>query len=190
MCGPGSGYFDMFGGCNSCFEVHGGVEGEDWFPPALIGSVSANFCTGTPQTDIDDLFDSMVQTAIPSSAMTTANDLFPSQTAVSLYFTGTLETAAGEITGSALAATWDPSAYWGVGPITDEPPQPKPTLSYNSSTVTSMTSSSTATRTSTAKAHTTSTASGATATGAAAELKAMGGILAMVVPVVGAMAVL
>lgn len=92
----------MFRGCNNCVEVHGGIENLDWYDPSLINDASSSFCTGTPTADFLDIFGAVVTTV---SAGTTASDLFPSNTAVSDYFTGALETNIGQITGSAAMAT-------------------------------------------------------------------------------------
>jgi len=83
-------------------KVHGGIENEDFIDASIISSASAAFCTGTPVTDFDDLFDGMIQTAVVGTV--TGTDLFPSETAVSLYYTGKLETNPGQITGSATLA--------------------------------------------------------------------------------------
>lgn len=90
--------------CENCLKVHGASENDEYVDPSLISSASASFCTGTPVTDFEDLFSAQLETALTGTA--TGTDLFPSETAVSLYYTGSIETNAGEITGSATLAVF------------------------------------------------------------------------------------
>jgi len=192
ICGKGSGYFDMFYGCNNCFKVHGGVENEDYYPTAAVSSASAAFCTGTPSTDFDDLIYNMLNTASVTQASGT--DLFPSNTAVSDYFTGTIETQGGKITGSATLATYT-GEFDSESTSADNliPSVTAGLASGETGVTTSTTGSGTASQASSTKttgssnsASTSGTGASASATGnAAADLKAMSGMLSVVAAAVG-----
>lgn len=177
----------MFYACNNCFKVHGGVENEDYYPTAAISSASAAFCTGTPSTDFDDLV--MLNTG---SATASGTDLFPSNTAVSDYFTGTLETQGAQITGSATLAIY--TGGYSDSTSTDNNLIPSVTTGLASgATGTSTTGSGTASQASSTKstgssnsASSSSSGTSASATAnAAVDLKGMGGMLSVVAAAVG-----
>ncbi|CAD0051364.1 unnamed protein product [Aureobasidium pullulans] len=100
-------------GCLNCQYVHGTrseavAEAFD----NILSSASQQFCTGTPTAVFADYFsalsDSSPQTA--TGAATTTSDQFPSQSAVSLYYTASGNQGPGAITGSAAQATATASA--------------------------------------------------------------------------------
>jgi len=203
ICGAGSGYFEMLAGCNDCLKVHGGTENYDYYDTSFISSASSSFCTGTPTTDFDDLLDNMASTVVPASV--TGTDLFPNQTAVSLYYTGSILLNGGQITGSAALATYTGS-FSGSGPESTSGDRIFPsqsittglapgqtgistsgtvtTIANKSSSKVSNSGSSTSTgtsRSSDASSTASSTSASAKATGnAAAGVKVMGGMLAFV----------
>ncbi len=73
---------------------------------SIITTVSNALCTGTPTADFADLFTSASQVVgYASGTNTGTTDLYPSQTAISLYYTPTVKQGPGPITGSATAAT-------------------------------------------------------------------------------------
>jgi len=63
-----------------------------------MSSISASYCGVSATTDFNDVVADMAATLV--IATTTGTDLFPSQTAVSDYFTGTVGTNVGQTTGS------------------------------------------------------------------------------------------
>ena len=67
--------------------------------------MSHALCTGTPTADFADLFSSASDAVAPTGTDTLTTDLYPSQTAISLYYTPTGKQGPGAITGSATAAT-------------------------------------------------------------------------------------
>lgn len=73
----------------------------------IISTVSNQLCTGTPTASFPALFASVQATAGAEEAAqgVTASDRFPSQTAVSLYYTATGSQGPGSVTGSAAQAT-------------------------------------------------------------------------------------
>lgn len=106
MCGSGSGYFDMLYACNNCYKVHGGTENSEYYDVSAFSSASKVFCSATPATIWLDVLATILEPL--ATATSSGTDLFPSQTAVSDYFTGTLETKLGEITGDATLKTFFP----------------------------------------------------------------------------------
>jgi hypothetical protein len=190
------GFFDAYLGCNECFRVHGGTENAEWFPTSVISSASAAFCTATPTDSFEDILGTAVENLPYLTA--TGTDLYPNKTDVSLYFTATGTLTAGAITGSATAATYDwdetytDSGYGDEGStsITDGLAAGESGINRASESVTKTTTppilggvSSTSSSTSGASGSGSATGSAATAssTGAATELKAMGGLLGIVV---------
>ncbi|KAE8450131.1 hypothetical protein EG329_006912 [Mollisiaceae sp. DMI_Dod_QoI] len=99
-------YFSDWIGCLDCLYVHGARS-----PAAtsafntIITSVSQELCTGTPTAPFESLFSSLNYNMPASGSQTVTTDLFPSQTAVSLYFTPSGIQGPGAITGSATLAT-------------------------------------------------------------------------------------
>ena len=109
QCMCNGGYFSNWKGCLNCQYVHGTrseavAEAFD----NILSSASSQFCgTATPTAKFADYFsavsDSAPQTA--TGAATTTSDQFPSQSAVSLYYTASGPQGPGAITGSATGAT-------------------------------------------------------------------------------------
>ncbi|KAH0285526.1 hypothetical protein M436DRAFT_55798 [Aureobasidium namibiae CBS 147.97] len=108
MCNGGS-YFSNWRGCLNCQYVHGTrSEAVAEANYAILSSASSQFCsTATPTAKFASYFsavsDSSPQTA--TGAATTLSDQYPSQSAVSLYYTATGNQGPGAITGSAAQAT-------------------------------------------------------------------------------------
>jgi len=107
MCSPPSTYFADWIACRQCLYLHGGLTqlALNQFS-AIISAASNSLCTGTPTAVFQSIFPS-VQSAGASvtSGSTVFSDQFPSQTAVSLYYTASGKQGTGAITGSAAAAT-------------------------------------------------------------------------------------
>lgn len=106
-CMCGGSFFIDWPACQKCLFVHGlRTERDLEFYGSVISSVSQELCTGTPTADFVTLFDSVVATvASPTTGAAVLSDQFPSQAAVSLYFTATGHEGPGAITGSATLAT-------------------------------------------------------------------------------------
>ncbi|RDW77863.1 hypothetical protein BP5796_05715 [Coleophoma crateriformis] len=107
-CFCGSSYWDMMEACSNCFFVHGFPRGPG-DPVAAeaswVKSLSRAECTPATPTQP---FSSILTTSTLSGTMTEliitlSNDQFPSQTAVSNYYTSTAPVSVGQITGSATA---------------------------------------------------------------------------------------
>jgi hypothetical protein len=66
----------------------------------VINSVSSALCTGTPTAAFESLFTSVDgQVPMATSGANVTSDMFPGQTAVSLYYTASGPQGAGSITG-------------------------------------------------------------------------------------------
>lgn len=104
MCG-GS-FFQDWLGCLDCDYVHGGRSEQIVSAfNTIITSASNALCTGTPTADFAQLFSSASDGVAPSGTNTGMTDLYPSQTAISLYYTPSRSQGVGAITGSAAGAT-------------------------------------------------------------------------------------
>jgi hypothetical protein len=104
MCG-GS-FFEDWIGCLDCDYVHGGRSEQIVSAfNTIITSASHALCTGTPTADFAALFSSASDGVAPSGTNTGVTDLYPSQTAISLYYTPSGKQGVGAITGNATAAT-------------------------------------------------------------------------------------
>jgi len=109
-CMCGGSYFSDWIGCLNCDFVHGGRS------PAvtsafhtILSSASNELCTGTPTAPFQSIFQSLQYNPVANGTATDVSDLYPSQTAVSLYFTASGPQGPGAITGSATLATKTPS---------------------------------------------------------------------------------
>lgn len=109
QCMCNGGYFSNWRGCLNCQYVHGTrSEAVAEAFSAILSSASSQFCsTATPTAKFASYFsavsDSSPQTA--TGAATSVSDQYPSQSAVSLYYTATGNQGPGAITGSAAEAT-------------------------------------------------------------------------------------
>jgi hypothetical protein len=109
QCMCNGGYFSNWRGCLNCAYVHGTrSEAVAEAFSAILSSASSQFCsTATPTAVFASYFsalsDSSPQTA--TRAATSVSDQYPSQSAVSLYYTATGNQGPGAITGSAAQAT-------------------------------------------------------------------------------------
>ncbi|KAE9365635.1 hypothetical protein N431DRAFT_549750 [Stipitochalara longipes BDJ] len=115
-CMCGGSYFADWIGCLDCDFVHGGRS------PAvtsafhtILSSASNELCTGTPTAEFQSIFQSLQYFPAANGTATDVSDLYPSQTAVSLYFTASGPQGPGAITGSATLATKTPSAGGATG---------------------------------------------------------------------------
>jgi len=107
LCDAPSSFFTDWIGCRQCLYVHGGLTQQQLNQySAVISAVSTSLCTGTPTAPFQSYFASAGSLgAAVTSGATVSSDQFPSQTAVSLYFTASGSQGPGAITGSATAAT-------------------------------------------------------------------------------------
>lgn len=86
---------------------------------SIISIASSSLCTGTPTASFAAIFSSIAASVPPaSSGATSLSDQFPSQSAVSLYYTASGSQGPGAITGSATAATKAASASNSVTTLT------------------------------------------------------------------------
>lgn len=117
MCDPPSSFFADWQGCQQCLFVHGARSQQEMDTySSIIALASAALCTGTPTASFAAIFSSVAATLPPASSDATAlSDAFPSQTAVSLYYTTSGSQGIGAITGSATAATEAASACGSSG---------------------------------------------------------------------------
>ncbi|KAL3425755.1 collagen-like protein mcl1 [Phlyctema vagabunda] len=109
QCMCGGSFFSNWIGCLTCNFVHG-ARSEQTFEAfnTIITSASHALCTGTPTADFTAIFNSITNLGGGAAAATGATSLvdqFPSNPAVSLYYTATGPQGAGAITGSATLAT-------------------------------------------------------------------------------------
>jgi hypothetical protein len=111
-CMCDGGFFSNWIGCLNCLYVHGGRSpSQSAAFSQILTSASNILCTGTPTTDFAAIFSSLsdASVSVPSTVGTGMTDLYPSQTAVSLYYTASGPQGEGAITGSATLATQVPS---------------------------------------------------------------------------------
>lgn len=107
-CMCGGGYFPNWIGCLNCLYVHGArSQAQSSAFAQIMTSASNILCTGTPTASFAAIFSSLsdANPVVASTAGTGMTDLYPSQTAVSLYYTASGNQQPGVITGSATAAT-------------------------------------------------------------------------------------
>ncbi|KAK6597117.1 hypothetical protein H4I95_09388 [Botrytis cinerea] len=71
----------------------------------IITSASNQLCTGTPTASFAAIFNSLGGGDVAEGTATQLTDLYPSETAVSLYYTASGNQGVGAITGSATGAT-------------------------------------------------------------------------------------
>ncbi|KAK0110940.1 hypothetical protein ONS96_002524 [Cadophora gregata f. sp. sojae] len=105
QCVCGSNFREANEGCNACYAAHGytsDVAGE-----AMLSAIWTAECSARPTQRFWDLIAGFAETATTASedrrTTTLENDRFPSQTAVSNYWTGLPSASLGSITGSATA---------------------------------------------------------------------------------------
>jgi hypothetical protein len=82
--------------------VHGGLTQQELNQySAVISAASTSLCTGTPTAPFPSIFASAgTAGASVTSGATTSSDQYPSQSAVSLYYTASGSQGPGAITGS------------------------------------------------------------------------------------------
>jgi hypothetical protein len=105
-CMCGGSFFEDWVGCLNCDYVHGGRSPQIVSAfNTIITSASNLLCTGTPTAPFASIFSSLSDVVAPSGTDTATTDLYPSQTAISLYYTPSGKQGVGAITGAATAAT-------------------------------------------------------------------------------------
>lgn len=186
-CMCGGGFFSNWNGCQQCQYVHGArseavVEAFE----SIISSASVSLCTGTPTASFAAIFSSIADSApqVASGAATTVSDQYPSDAAVSLYYTASGPQGAGAITGSATAATATSSAAASgsssAAVVTPSASSGTHTASGSSSAHSSSASSGSMTTSHSSSGSASAASTSATSTGGAAEMKALGGLAALV----------
>lgn len=104
MCNGG--FFSNWLGCLNCDYVHGGRSPAEVSAfNTIITSASNQLCTGTPTAGFAAIFNSLGGGDVAPGTATRLTDLYPSETAVSLYYTASGKQGIGAITGSATGAT-------------------------------------------------------------------------------------
>lgn len=164
-CMCNGGFFSNWLGCLDCYYVHGNrSSGNVAAFNTILASASSALCTGTPTASFADIFANISNSNGPQDGSATSlKDQFPSQTAVSLYYTASGAQGVGAISGSATLAT-----KTGVANT-----EPAPTTSGSKSG--GSTTGSSGGSSSVTKAATSSTSSGGTAA-----TQIVGGLLAVV----------
>jgi hypothetical protein len=105
-CMCGGSFFEDWVGCLDCDYVHGARSPQIVSAfNTIITSASNLLCTGTPTAPFASIFSSLSDVVAPTGTDTAMTDLYPSQTAISLYYTPTGKQGVGAITGAATAAT-------------------------------------------------------------------------------------
>merc|ERR1712093_661277 len=106
QCMCGGSFFQDWLGCLNCNYVHGARSPQivDSFN-TIITSASNALCTGTPTASFAAIFSSLSNAAAPTGTDTAVSDQFPSQTAISLYYTPSGSQGVGAITAEAATAT-------------------------------------------------------------------------------------
>ncbi|PQE13928.1 collagen Mcl1 protein [Rutstroemia sp. NJR-2017a BBW] len=170
QCMCSGSFFSDWLGCLNCDYVHGGrSDAEVSAYHSIISTVSNELCTGTPTAAFAALFSSAGGEDVAVGG--TGTDKYPSQTAVSLYYTytGSGSQGPGVVTGTAGAATTSGTVSTG-----------SPT---GTSTTAAKTTSAgqTASKTSATAATGTGSPSSSTSSGGAAPTGVMRGVLGMVV---------
>ncbi|KAG4028131.1 hypothetical protein MFRU_024g01010 [Monilinia fructicola] len=121
QCMCNGGFFSNWLGCLNCDYVHGGRSPAEVSAfNTIITSASNQLCTGTPTAGFAAIFNSLGGGDVAPGTATRLTDLYPSETAVSLYYTASGKQGIGAITGSATGATktGDVSGSTGVTGVT------------------------------------------------------------------------
>jgi len=177
-CMCNGGFFSNWIGCLNCQYVHGArsLAVSSAFHD-IISSASNALCTGTPTAGFAAIFSSISDSApqVVSGAATSTSDQFPSQSAVSLYYTASGPQGAGAITGSATMATATSSASNTTTSATAN------IVSGVSSSAPAVISSSAPSASTASSGAATSSSSGAASTGLANKFGVAGQVAALVV---------
>lgn len=101
LCNGPSTFFSDWLGCRNCILIHGGMTQRNHDTYAdILSAASSSLCGGTPTAKFEDIFATVESKATPvASGSTVFSDLFPSSTAVSLYYTASGTQGPGAITG-------------------------------------------------------------------------------------------
>jgi hypothetical protein len=102
LCNAPSTFFSDWLGCRNCILIHGGMTQRDHDTyDNILSAASSSICSGTPTARFEDIFAMVESKATPvASGSTVFSDLFPSSTAVSLYYTASGTQGPGAITGT------------------------------------------------------------------------------------------
>ncbi|KAL2068552.1 hypothetical protein VTL71DRAFT_14889 [Oculimacula yallundae] len=111
QCFCGSNFLDAYRGCIDCSRIHGFSEGAEQ-TLAQIDTVWTAECKSGPSPGFVSLFDEALPEQPETPTTTLSGDRFPSQTAVSNYWTGAPRAILGSITGSATARQTTHSDFW------------------------------------------------------------------------------
>ena len=103
-------YFSDYVACQNCLYVHGlRSQRDNAYWDEVISAASHALCSGTPTAVFKSIFASVQTNTVLAPFVTTGNtqssDQYPGNTAVSLYYTGTVSQGPGVITGAAASAT-------------------------------------------------------------------------------------
>jgi hypothetical protein len=106
ICNPPSTFFADWQGCQNCLFVHGARSQQDKDTySVVISSVSQALCTGTPTADFAALFSTIAgQVSRVTTGASISSDQYPSQTAVSFYYTASGTQGPGAITGQCFGS--------------------------------------------------------------------------------------
>jgi hypothetical protein len=183
QCMCNGGFFDQWTGCLDCDYVHGGRSPAQVSAfQTILSSASSSLCTGTPTASFAAIFSAIEESNVIPDASGSTSDQYPSQTAVSLYFTATGPTGPGQITGSATAAVATGStSVSGSDSESSTSGSTSGTASESTSKSSSKASSSgTSKSTTTHSSSASGSAASATSTGGAAAVTQVMGLLAVV----------
>jgi hypothetical protein len=173
MCQPPSSFFSDWAGCQSCLFVHGGrSQADEAKYSGVIKVVSAALCAGTPTATFAAILSSAAAAATPSTGATILSDQFPSQTAISLYFTVSGSQGPGPTSGMSLLISdqrWRRQAnYRLIGVAAGDAVETTGTTRGGSSTRSGISSQSTAASTTASRASGSSSSATSSNGGAAA----------------------
>jgi len=100
LCGAPSSFFQDWLGCRRCLVAHGGLSERDFNKNrGLLADASSKLCGGSPTTDFAGYFATATPAGGAAQGATMSSDSFPSQSAVSLYYSPSVSQGPGAITG-------------------------------------------------------------------------------------------
>lgn len=105
LCNPPSTFFSDWLGCRRCLVTHGGLSEREYNGfSGVLAAASTQLCSGTPTTDFAAIFATATASGGAAQGATTSSDAYPSQSAVSLYYTPPGPQGPGSITGKSMSA--------------------------------------------------------------------------------------
>jgi hypothetical protein len=106
LCSGGA-FWELYAGCNDCYTTHGDTRNSSSVRSSRLASLQTAECSATrlcqPFSMLLPPMTKMTGSAVSSARMTLGHDEFPSDTAVSNYWTSTRSLTLGGISGSATA---------------------------------------------------------------------------------------